>query len=214
MSQITSPAEDFDYSVFSQQKDNSPYLMPRYSINEATHAFWHVNYLLTILVDTSVEAVSSFDATPAFQDYLAWMLDSFLSVHDLQKRWQANPQLQQSCIDSCLPLFRAVGLLLSSVGEELSPTILRKGYLLFSILCSDLLRMPDALHETLDRVSICRGMLSLVAICKRYASMRGAVSLHLLPTITTTMLDDNSREKLGKDFQVRNSATINMLTTH
>ncbi|TVY28597.1 Protein kinase [Lachnellula hyalina] len=201
MSQITSPAEDFDYSVFSQQKDNSPYLMPRYSINEATHAFWHVNYLLTILVDTSVEAVSSFDATPAFQDYLAWMLDSFLSVHDLQKRWQANPQLQQSCIDSCLPLFRAVGLLLSSVGEELSPTILRKGYLLFSILCSDLLRMPDALHETLDRVSICRGMLSLVAICKRYASMRGAVSLHLLPTITTTMLDDNSREKLGKDFQ-------------
>jgi serine/threonine-protein kinase ATR len=211
MSQVTLPAEDLDYSVFSQQKDSSPHLVPRYAINEATHAFWHVNHLLTILVDTSVEAVSSFDATPAFQDYIAWILDSFPSVHELQKRWQANPQLQQSCIDSCLPSFRAVELLLSSVGEELSPTVLRKGYLLFSILCSDLLGMPDALQETSNQFHICRGVLSLVAICKRHDSMRGAVALHLLPAITTTILDENARKKLGKDFQVRNPATMNKL---
>lgn len=200
---ISSPADDLESSAFSQQKEDSPFPLPRYTISEATHAFRHVSHLLSILVDASVEAVSSFDATPAFQDYLVWMFDSFLAMHDLQKRWHANPELQQVCIDTCLLSFRNLELLLFSVGEELSPAILRKGYLLFSIFCADFLGTPEALQETPDRFKICRGLLNLIAVCKKHDFIRGAVDLHLLPAIATALQDEDTRSKLGNDFQVK-----------
>jgi len=201
MSPITSPADDVDYSIFVQQKDSSPNTVPQYTINEATHALWHVTHLLTILVDTSMEAALSFDPTPAFQDYLAWILDSFVSTHELQKRWQANPQLQQSCLDSCIPCFSAVELLLFSVKQELPDTILRKGYLLFSVLCADILGGPAPSQQ--GQFTLCRGILSLVAPCRRNDSTRRDVSLHLLPVITASLANEDVRNALGKDFQVR-----------
>jgi serine/threonine-protein kinase ATR len=202
MTPITSPADDLDYSIFAQQKDSSPMPLPQYTINEATHALWHVTHLLTILVDACMEAATTFDPTPAFQDYLAWILDSFVSLHELQKRWRANPQLQQSCIDSCLASFSAVELLLSSGEQDCSETVRRKGYLLFSNLCADLLSSPPRVQQ--DAFSHCRGILNLVALCKRNDSMRRDVSLHLLPSIAASLLDEDAQKMLGKDFQVRN----------
>lgn len=174
--------------------------MPQYTVNEATHALWHVTHLLTILVDTCLEAAYTFDPTPAFQDYLAWILDSFVSMHELQKRWQANPQLQQSCIDSCTPSFRALELLLSSIEQDVSEIVLRKGYLLFSVLCTDLLSGTTVLQQ--DEFPICRGILSLVCICKQNEYLRRAVSLYLLPAITACLLNEDAGKMLGKDFQV------------
>jgi hypothetical protein len=34
--------------------------------------------------------------------------------------------------------------------------------------------------------------------------MRRDVSLHLLPSITASLLDEDAQKMLGKDFQVRN----------
>ncbi|TVY82181.1 Protein kinase rad3 [Lachnellula suecica] len=201
MTQVVLPPDDMDYFLLSQRKEGSQYSVPHYSINEATHAFWNANHLLIILVEVSVDAALSFDATPAFQDYVAWILDAFLAMHELQKRWQSNPSFRQSCLDSCVPSLCAVEQIMFTVREQTSVNILRKGYIIFSILCADLLGEPAALQENPDIFPVYRGLLSLVNVCKQHESMRGAVTLHLLPAMAASLVSEDSRQKFGTDFQ-------------
>jgi serine/threonine-protein kinase ATR len=50
-----------------------------YVIRDATESLDHARNVLSTLVDVSMAAVASYDATPAFQDYVGWLLDSFLA---------------------------------------------------------------------------------------------------------------------------------------
>ena len=187
---------------FEEENVSDTPLQCTYVIHNAADGLWHGANLLSMLVDISMEAAASFDATPAFQDYLAWILDSFLEVHELQARWQGSPTLGRSCekVDSLS--FCAVHAILTTLRESLSDNILRKGYVFLSLLCAALLEDTSNVSETPIRLNLCSCLLNLVAICNQHDSMRRAISLHLLPAVQVVLADNSKAMTLGNDFQV------------
>jgi len=205
MVNLTLPYDTIDTSMFSYEKDDTlpdVILNCTYVIRDASTGLWHATNVLSMLVDISMESASSHDATPAFQDYLAWILESFLTIHELQKRWEKNPTLQEACKKSKILSFCTVHALLSSLRKFLSDSILRKGYALLSILCADLLESSADLTEKSVQINLCSGILNLVAICQEHDSMRRVLSLHLIPAVQSAMADERICSNLGKDFQV------------
>jgi serine/threonine-protein kinase ATR len=205
MVNLTLPYDTIDTSMYSFEKgEHLPDVVSNctYVIRDASSGLWHATNVLSMLVDISMESASSHDATPAFQDYLAWILESFLLIHELRKRWEKNPTLQEACKKSKILSFCTVHALLSSLRKFLSDSILRKGYALLSILCADLLECSAELTEKSVQINLCSSILNLVAVCQEHDSMRQLLSLHLIPTMQTAMGDESVCTILGKDFQV------------
>jgi len=203
--EIVLPTDDITSLVFSYEKYearsiNNPGCT--YIIKDAGIAIWQASNILSMLGDISMESAASHHATPAFQDYLAWMFDSFLAAHELQKRLRGNEKLYETCKNSEIMSFCAVQALLSSLQDQISVSILRKGFALLSILSADLLRNPSGLsHKSLHH-SMCSGFLKMASICKTYDSMRRVFTLHLVPAIEITLLDEVACLGLGNDFKV------------
>jgi serine/threonine-protein kinase ATR len=174
-----------------------------YVIRDATEGLSHVRNLLSMLVDISMAAATSYDVTPAFQDYMGWLLDSFLVTQELHKKWRANSLLHPSCSDACaMPLY-SIQALLSALPESLSPSLLRKGYAMLSIFCTDLLEDPTQLSQSSIQLNFCSSIMKLAAICRRYDSVRRAVSLHLIPIIHASLTSVNSIiSGMGNDLKV------------
>jgi serine/threonine-protein kinase ATR len=204
----TLPCDHIETSIFSNDKDDDSQLAIShctYLVHDPAVGLWHVTNILSMLVDISMESATSYDATPAFQDYLAWMLDSFLVSHDLQRRWRINPQLQESCKKSAVMSFCAVHALMSSLRGFLTDSMLRKGYVLLSILCADLLEHPADISDKLVRSNLCSSIMNLATVCTNDQLMHRVVCLHLVPAIEASLFDEVTRANLGKDFQVRSS---------
>jgi serine/threonine-protein kinase ATR len=155
-----------------------------------------------MLVDISMEAATSYDATPAFQDYLAWMLDSFLGIHELQKRRRESLNLPQSYNKLEELSFCAVHALISAVKDSMSPTIVHKCNVLLSILVADILERPADLSGDSIRVSLCSCLLTLSAACKEDDPMCRLVSPHIMATVTAVLGDEGVCNILGDDFKV------------
>jgi serine/threonine-protein kinase ATR len=156
-----------------------------------------------MLVDVSMAAATSYDATPAFQDYVGWLLDSFLATHELHKKWRANPSSHPSCSDVCLLPFCSVHALLTSLRESLSPSLMRKGYNSLSMFCTDLLEDPTQLSKSSIQISLCSSIMNLAAGCQKYDSVRRAVSLHLLPVVHATLTARSPiANGMGNNFRV------------
>ena len=195
----------FKKIVFSQDKeefDSDVPLRCMYVIHSAADGHWHATNLLSMLVDIFMEAAASFDATPAFQDYLAWILDSFVEVHELQVRWQGATTLGQPWEKVDFLSFCTVHTLLSTLRDSLSDSVLRKGYVILSLLFAALLRDRSTVFDKSIQLNLCSCLLSLVAVCENDHSMRRTVSLHLLPAVRATLADDKAFKTLGNDFQV------------
>jgi serine/threonine-protein kinase ATR len=163
-----------------------------YVIRDAADALSHARNVLSMLVDISMAAATSYDATPAFQDYVGWLLDSFLVTHELHKKWRANTSLHPSCSEACVMPFCSVHALLTALRESLPSSLLRKGYTLLSILCADLLEDPTQVSQSSIQLSVCSSIMNLADICRKYDSVRRAVSLHLIPVIRATLSGRNS----------------------
>jgi serine/threonine-protein kinase ATR len=194
-----------DLSMFSNGKEGSfdSIINSIYVIQDAAAGLWHVTNLLSMLVDISMESATYHHATPAFQDYLAWTLDSFIVAHDLQKTWQADPIFHESCRRSEFMTFCAVQALLSALRGSLPNTMLRKACVLLSFLCADLLQNPLNLSDRPIRLSLCNSLLNIATVCKQHDSTRRIIALNLAPIVHATLSDDNAVSILGKDFQVR-----------
>lgn len=174
-----------------------------YVIRDATEALNHARGLLAMLVDVSIAAAAAYDATPAFHDYIGWLLDSFLAAHELHKKWQTNPSLHPICSDACLLPFCSVHTILTSLRDSVSPSLLRKAYNLLSTLCADLLEDPAQLSKTSVRLNLCSSIMNLAAGCQKYDSVRRAVSLHLLPVVQANLTAGNTiTSGMGNNFKV------------
>jgi serine/threonine-protein kinase ATR len=202
---VLPPAGEIDqYPFYPDSNDSASMLNCKYIIRSPGDALCHVSNVLCMLADISMEAAKSYDATPAFEVYLVWMLDAFLITHDVQKRWRANPSLLQTCPKTDPMSLCAVQALLSNLRGSFSPTLLRKSCAVLSIFCAGVLQDPAELSKKPIQLSICNGILNLAATCKQYDSVRKTVSLHLMPAIQSTMSDKYIYTTLGTDFKVRN----------
>lgn len=203
--EIILPSDDISSLVSSYEKDEGRSINNTgctYLIKDAGIAIWQASNILSMLGDISMESAASHHATPAFQDYLAWMFDSFLTAHELQKRLRGNLRLYEICTKSEIMTSCSVHALLSSLQDQISISILRKGFALLSILSADLLETPSSLSDKSVRRSLCSGLLKMASICKTHDSMRRVFALHLVPAIEITLLDEAARSGLGNDFKV------------
>ena len=155
-----------------------------------------------MLVSISSEAARSYDATSAFQDYLAWMLDSLLSLHELHKRRRETPQLRQFNNKLEESSFKTVYALIKALKPLMSQVILHKSHVLLAILCADLVGRSAELSGDAIRVTICSALLSLSLACRDDDSMYRLVSFHLTPTIVAALENEINCLALGNDFKV------------
>jgi serine/threonine-protein kinase ATR len=188
--------------LYGKERPQNTALDSTYAVQDAAAALWHVTNLLSMLVDICIESATSHHAAPAFQDYLAWLLDSFVVAHGLQKRWHANHIFSETSRRSEAMGLSAVLALLSTLRESLPETIFRKGCVLLSFLCLDLLESPLNLSDKSTTHNICSSLLTLATACKRYESTCRSLALYLAPAIRAALDDNEAILHLGKDFQV------------
>ncbi|KAF8859864.1 protein kinase-like protein rad3 [Acephala macrosclerotiorum] len=201
---IVLPISQADYPIFfSDENDptSNQALYCTYTIEDSLEGFDQVTQLLLMLVDISMEAASCYDATPAFEDHLAWTFDSFCTLHDIYQKWQANPSLYENCPNPDELSFCSLRALISSIRDSLSPTLLRKGYITLSILCGNVLQGQNQCFKESTQLALCGFILNLASICEMYDSVRRLVSLHLVPIIKTILSGESVAERLGTDFQ-------------
>ncbi|CAG8977250.1 hypothetical protein HYALB_00009347 [Hymenoscyphus albidus] len=193
----------FGYLVYSTDESSTTNPTPfcTYTIRDPGHAFSHVVSLLNMLVDVSVESASTWDATPAFQDYVAWVLDSFAIVHDIRKRWESNPRLRECSESSAETILHALHSLISSLKSSLSDSVLRKGYLILTTFCAEILETPYNISGESSLLCLCRCLLNIALASRKHDSIQRAVSIHLFPTIRFCFDDQDILLKLGNDFQ-------------
>ncbi|KAK6580379.1 hypothetical protein PZA11_007401 [Diplocarpon coronariae] len=108
-----------------------------YIVRYAGEGLANVSSILLLLVEISKAATASYDATSAFRDYLAWLLDSFLRVLEVRNRWKANIALHESFMMNTAFLISLKDLL-SSLRRYIWPVTLRKGYTVLSIICAEI----------------------------------------------------------------------------
>ncbi|KAL2062316.1 hypothetical protein VTL71DRAFT_6582 [Oculimacula yallundae] len=167
----------------SEEQSSSALVTSSYLMHSPGEGLANASHVLCVLARASEETAISFDATTAFQGYLIWLLDSFLQVHEIRRRWAANLALHESCIRIDELFLGSINSLLSSLRRFLWPFLLRKGYTVLSIICAAILQDPSQLSDE-SRPILCSALLNMTAVCKKHASMRQVACSTLLHACT------------------------------
>jgi serine/threonine-protein kinase ATR len=154
-----------------------------YTLHDADHALRHSYYLLVLLVDVSSSAADTYEATPFFQGYLAWILDGFLLLREVERAWGPSFAIHRSAAETCILSVRAVQSLLLSMGRLLPTTLKCKGYSVLARLCTELCEYPDVLSETSVEIIFCTTLLDLAANSVHHEPIAQAVRFQLLPAL-------------------------------
>ncbi|RAL58649.1 hypothetical protein DID88_003013 [Monilinia fructigena] len=203
------PSDQLNLSAFgldTGEDVNQSFLPCTYKLRNAAFAIHHAVCVLSILVKVSIQAASIQDATPAFQDYLAWIIDSFYSSYELQNIWKSSVSLSQDHEAPNFALFRALHSLLSSIGPSLSESLIRKGYGYLAIFGADVITSPSNVANKDINLILCQGLLNLANICRKYESTCRIVRLILIPKLRTLLADEDASTIVGKDFQNASAA--------
>ncbi|ESZ94262.1 hypothetical protein SBOR_5330 [Sclerotinia borealis F-4128] len=205
------PSDQFDLSAFYfniEEDLNQSSLPCTYRIHDAAGGIQHAICVLSILVKVSIQAASFHDATTAFQDYLAWMLDSFYSSYELQKVWISPGTLHQDYEVPKISLFCALHALLTSTQKSVSESLVRKGYAYLALISADIIRDSSYVTDRDVNLVFCQALLDLAKICRKYDSNCRTVRLCLLPKLRTVLDDKDACSIAGKDFQNASTALI------
>jgi len=178
-----------------------------YALRDADHALRHSYYLLALLVHIS-SAAGIYKATPIFKGYLAWILDGFLLLREVERAWGLSSAAQQSAIETCLLSVRTVHSLLISMAELLPTSLTCKGYSVLTRLCTELCDYPDALSETLAEVDFCTTLLDLAANCVHHEPVAQAVRFQLLPALQNYQDSQPQSESQSSDIIVCTSYSL------
>ncbi|KAJ8069456.1 hypothetical protein OCU04_003110 [Sclerotinia nivalis] len=198
------PSDQFKVSAFSfdtEEDLNESFLLCTYRLRDAPGAIQHAICILSILVKVSIQAASFQDATPAFQDYLAWMLDSFHSTYELQEVWISPGLFSEVHEVPTIALFCALHALLSSIQTSLSESLLRKGYAYLALIGADLIITPSNIIDKDVNLVFCQALLHLANICREHDSTCRTVRSFFLPKLRTVIDDEEASIIVGNDFQ-------------
>lgn len=92
--------------------------------------------------------------------------------------------------------------LLKSLRASLSPSFLRKGYGILTLIYADMIEDPTELPETILLIAICSGFLYLAYMCQKHDSVSRTVAIHLVPALEKIFADEAAISNVGKDFRV------------
>jgi hypothetical protein len=173
-----------------------------YLVQDIHYAIRHSCYLLNLIVDISSSTARTYNATPAFQGHLAWILDGFLILRDVESIWAPYSPTQQSEFEHCTVSIRAIHCLLTSLDHLLSKPLKRKGYRVLGHLCVELVGYSGALSETAVQALFCSSLLDLAAASLQDNSISQAVKIELLPALQNLLRSEHDSGSLGADILV------------
>lgn len=178
-----------------------------YTLRNVSRCISHGKILLSILLGISAEAVLLHRATPAFSDYIGWMLDSFISLDELERRRLSISTIQNQTATVGWA-FCAVKTLLSSLQEFISPAILQKGYISLAGLCVDLFAKLEDLSDLSFQYTLNSGILNLASICGQEDTVKRRVLAQLVPLIQEAVTRESIQTAMGNDFLVSSPSKL------
>lgn len=184
---ITLPPKEVECS-FSQDSQNNGTDIGRctYSISGTYNCLRHVGYLLHTLTSFIGDFSQPQSATTIFQDYLVWLLDSFVEAQELFRilMIMTNSPDNDSIID-CLVL-NSTQVLVSNTQGTISPIILRKGYSILTLTCAKILEKTVDFSEKMQK-NLTQAFLDLDNFCRENDSIRRLTTIHLVPILNHSM---------------------------
>jgi serine/threonine-protein kinase ATR len=172
-----------------------------YVLHDVQNALRHSCYLLALIVDVSSSSASKSSTTPAIRGHLAWILDSFLFLREVESTWGPHCATQQSEFQLCFVSIRAVNSLLTS-SNLLSTALKRKAYSALTYLCAELVSYSGALSDTALQTAFCSSLLELAAASVQYEAVFQVVEAVLLPALQTFLNNELASGLLTTDVQV------------
>jgi hypothetical protein len=176
-----------------------------YVLPNTQNALRHSCYLLALIVDVSSSLASSSGSsgpTTAFQGHLAWILDAFLLLREIESTWGPHTATQQSEFQLCALSIHAVHHLLTSLDQLISTPLKRKGYSILVHLCAELVNYSGALSDAAIQTSFCSSLLDLAAESAHHETVAQAVKAVLLPALQNLMDNELASGLLSVDVQV------------
>ncbi|KAM3088202.1 serine/threonine-protein kinase M1, variant 2 [Clarireedia jacksonii] len=197
------PSDHFDLSTYCDSlkgslEQSSPC---NYILRDVTDALRHATYILSILVNISNQAASTQDASLAFQNHLAWLLDSFYSLHELQKIWSIHDNSQSVGIAPSTALYYATQSLFVSIRTTIPEPLVRKGYMYLAIIGAYILDDPSGLADKEVNLTFCQMLLQLALICRRHNAVGQVTNLHLSPKLQVMLGSEDTLAIVGNDFK-------------
>ena len=159
-----------------------------YTLSYISQALQHASGLLTIM------------SLPfARQDYVPSLLDAYLSLHDVQKRWHSS-------LPSSLPLLvrNILGLIESLDRARHTDLLVReKAFIVLAIMCTEMSDYPglDFTEKgcASDAHLLCAGLITVASACLTYKSVARLAMAQLLPSLEKQLIhdgdDDNDAAK-------------------
>ncbi|POS87854.1 hypothetical protein EPUL_000219 [Erysiphe pulchra] len=194
---IILPPKEIECS-FSQDPQNNGIDSCRYtySISGTYNCLKHVGYLLLILTSFIGDFSQPLSAALIFQDYLVWLLDSFVEAQDLFKILLTVTN--SSDIDSNIDylVLNSTQALLSNTQGTATPNILRKGYSILSLICARILERTLELSEKIQE-NFTQAFLDLEHFCRKNDNVRRITTIHLVPIL----YDSISKSVLSPEFK-------------
>ncbi|KAI5922289.1 phosphatidyl inositol 3-kinase-like protein [Camillea tinctor] len=173
-------------SLLESLECDSPQLQQQctYTLSSASQAFQHASGLLSILSAPLLLERSEFDIISTFHEYLPWLLDAYLLLHETQDRWR-------SLLPNCLTqlLHNVLQVLDTCQGSsKIDGSVQEKAYGLLVVLClkhSNRLLANFATTETTgsdDRL-LCLSLIHIAKSCLSLKPISRLVASQLMPTL-------------------------------
>jgi serine/threonine-protein kinase ATR len=167
-----------------------------YGLSNAITSVRHACHLLSIITKLVSASAVSYDATAAFQGYLAWILDSYSTIRDAERAYVIDYSTPASVIELYQVDLDSLHTLLTSLEFVLTDSIKRKGHRLISCMCADFLNCSDAIPQ---EDHLCEILINLSAACAQFDHIRQDVSSVLVPALNARYLI----EEYGQDKDIR-----------
>ncbi|KAI1496609.1 phosphatidyl inositol 3-kinase-like protein [Biscogniauxia marginata] len=163
-----------------------------YTLPLASQALQHASGLLSILSAPILLRRSEFDIVSTFQEYLPWLLDAYLLLHETQNRWQYM-------LPSCLPqLLKNTLQILDEFQDanKIDDSVREKAYGVLVLFC---LKLSSRLWANLtpkksvdsDDHLLCISLVKIAEACLTLKPVSRLVTSQLIPALEKlTVYDD------------------------
>lgn len=167
-----------------------------YAIPFASQALQHASGLLSIITMPLIRHFQESDIISAFQEYIPWLLDAYLRLHEIQMRWH-------SLFPSVLPLLLQNTLQFLSVFEKansIDTCIRQKAFTLLVLLCMEMSsqslgKLISDGQESSDYQLLCTSLAKIAKACIHSRPISRLVTSQLIPVLEKLMIGNEDAEK-------------------
>lgn len=155
-----------------------------YVIPLASQALQHATCLLSIISTPLTQQYAKFDIMSSFQEYIPWLFDAYLNLHDTQVRWQyIFPSVLPFLLENALQFFGAI-----ETTNGFDTCIQQKTFTLLVLLCMEMSshslgRLIADEQGNSEYQLLCRSLGKVAKTCLQSEPISRLVTSQLIPAL-------------------------------